>query len=37
LAWCERAGVASIADLKPPHVAAYIEQFSREQSAPTVK
>jgi integrase/recombinase XerC len=37
LAWCERAGVASIADLKPPHVAAYIEQLSREQSTPTVK
>ena len=37
LAWCERAGVASIADVKPFHVAAYIEQLSRERSAPTVK
>jgi site-specific recombinase XerD len=37
LAWCERAGVASIADVKPLHVAAYIEQLGRERSAPTVK
>jgi site-specific recombinase XerC len=37
LAWCESAGVASIADLKPLHVAAYIEQLGRERSAPTVK
>jgi integrase/recombinase XerC len=37
LTWCERAGIASIADVKPPHVVAYIAQFSREQSAPTVK
>jgi integrase/recombinase XerC len=35
--WCERAGVASIADVKPLHVAAYIEQLGRERSAPTVK
>jgi integrase/recombinase XerC len=37
LAWCERAGVASIADVKPLHVAAYIEQLGRDRSAPTVK
>jgi integrase/recombinase XerC len=37
LAWCERAGVASIVDVKPLHVAAYIEQLGRERSAPTVK
>ena len=37
LAWCETAGVASIADVKPLHVAAYIEQLGRERSAPTVK
>jgi len=37
LAWCEHAGVASIADVKPLHVAAYIEQLGRERSAPTVK
>ena len=27
LAWCETAGVASIADVKPLHVAAYVEQL----------
>ena len=37
LAWCESAGVASIAEVKPLHVAAYIEQLGRERSAPTVK
>jgi integrase/recombinase XerC len=37
LAWCESAGVASIADVRPLHVAAYIEQLGRERSAPTVK
>jgi integrase/recombinase XerC len=37
LAWCERAGVGSIADVKQLHVAAYIEQLGRERSAPTVK
>jgi integrase/recombinase XerC len=37
LAWCESFGVASIADVKPLHVAAYIEQLGRERSAPTVK
>jgi site-specific recombinase XerD len=37
LARCEHAGVASIVDVKPLHVAAYIEQLGRERSAPTVK
>ena len=37
LTWCERAGAASIADVNPLHVAAYIEQLGRERSAPTVK
>ena len=37
LFWCESAGVSSIADVKPLHVAAYIEQLGRERSAPTVK
>ena len=37
LAWCDRAGVASIADVKPLHVAAYVEQLGRTRSAPTVK
>jgi site-specific recombinase XerD len=33
----ESAGVASIADIKPLHVAAYIEQLTRTHSAPTAK
>ena len=37
LDWCARAGVASITDVGPLHVAAYIEQLGRERSAPTVK
>jgi site-specific recombinase XerD len=37
LAWCGRAGVASITDVQPLHVAAYVEQLGRERSAPTVK
>jgi integrase/recombinase XerC len=37
LAWCERDGVASIAEVRPLHVAAYVEQLGRERSAPTVK
>ena len=37
LFWCERAGVASITDVQPLHVAAYIEQLGYERSAPTVK
>ena len=37
LDWCESAGVASIADVRPLHVAAYIERLGRERSAPTVK
>ena len=37
LAWCEGVGVASIVDVRPLHVAAYIEQFGKERSAPTVK
>jgi integrase/recombinase XerC len=37
LALCENAGVASIADVRPLHVAAYIEQLGRERSVPTVK
>src|SRR5271169_1360579 len=37
LTWCESADVASIADVQPLHVAAYIEQLGKERSAPTVK
>ena len=37
LTWCEDCGVSSIAAVQPLHVAAWIEQQTREQSAPTVK
>lgn len=36
-AWCDRAGIVSVADVQPLHVAAYIEMLTRELSAPTVK
>src|SRR5271169_6124898 len=37
LTWCESAGVASIVDVRPLHVAAYVEQLTKTHSAPTVK
>ncbi|RFC61847.1 integrase [Fulvimarina endophytica] len=37
LAWCEAHGVASIAVVQPLHVAAYIEELTRERSPPTAK
>ena len=37
LAWLERAGVASIADVSSIHVATYVEDLSRHQSAPSTK
>jgi site-specific recombinase XerD len=37
LAWCEGRGVASIANVQPLHVAAYIEALSRSRAAPTAK
>lgn len=37
LAWCQARGVASIADVQPLHVAAWIEVLGRDVSAPTVK
>ncbi len=37
LAWCEACGVASIVDVAPLHVAAWIEVLGREVSPPTVK
>jgi site-specific recombinase XerD len=37
LAWCEGRGVSVIADVKPLHVAGYIEALSRARSAPTAK
>jgi site-specific recombinase XerD len=37
LGWCAEVGVASIADIQPVHVAAWIELATRELSAPSVK
>jgi site-specific recombinase XerD len=37
LAWCEVAGVPSITAVQPVHVAGYIEELTRERSAPTAK
>jgi site-specific recombinase XerC len=37
LAWCEGAGVPSIAAVQPLHVATWIEAQTRELAAPTVK
>src|SRR4051812_9548331 len=37
LAWCERAGVPSLAAIQPLHVAAWVERETRELAAPTVK
>jgi len=37
LAWCEERGIDELHQVQPVHVATYIEQLSRERSAPTVK
>jgi site-specific recombinase XerD len=37
LAWCESKGVASLSQVQPLHVAAWIELEGREASAPTVR
>jgi site-specific recombinase XerD len=39
LAWCERASIASIADIAPLHVATWVEAQTRREdfSAPSVK
>jgi site-specific recombinase XerD len=37
LAWCEAHQVASIAAVQPLHVAAWVEQQTRDHAAPTVK
>jgi site-specific recombinase XerD len=37
LAWCDGRGVPSIAAVQPLHVAGYIEELTRERSAPTAK
>jgi site-specific recombinase XerD len=37
LNWCEGRGVASLVDLQPLHVGAYVEAMSQARSAPTAK
>src|ERR1035441_7232651 len=37
LAWCQGAGVSSLPQVQPMHVAAWIELDCKEKSAPTVK
>jgi site-specific recombinase XerD len=37
LAWCETAGIRSLTEVQPLHVAAWIELQTREHSAPTAK
>ncbi|MCK6478474.1 MAG: site-specific integrase, partial [Phycisphaerales bacterium] len=37
LAWCAGQGIAELRQVRPPHVAAYIELLGRRRSAPTVK
>lgn len=37
LGWCQDHGIAELRQVQPVHVAAYVEQLSRERSAPTVK
>ena len=37
LTWCDDQGVPSVADVQPLHVAAWIEQQTREHAAPTAK
>ena len=37
LTWCADHGVASIANVRPVHVGAYVEMLTRELSAPTAK
>ena len=36
-AWCEENGIASIIDIEPLNVGAYVEALMRSHSAPTVK
>src|ERR1700680_1950019 len=37
LNWCEAAGVGSFRDVRPLHVAAWIEEQAQTRKAPTVK
>jgi site-specific recombinase XerD len=37
LSWCEVQGITRLEDVRPVHVAAYIERLQGERAAPTVK
>ncbi|WP_330085282.1 tyrosine-type recombinase/integrase [Methylocystis iwaonis] len=37
LTWCDRQGLASIVDIEPLHIGAYVEAMTRSHSAPTAK
>jgi integrase/recombinase XerD len=37
LRWCEGQGITRLQNVKPVHVAAYVEQLAREMSPPSVK
>jgi integrase len=37
LTWCEQRGLASIVDIEPLHIGAYVEALTRSHSAPTAK
>src|SRR4051794_24143816 len=37
LRWCEALGITELGQVRPFHVAAYIEEMQGERSAPTVK
>ena len=37
LRWCEEHGLAELRQIQPVHVAAYVEELSRELAAPSVK
>jgi site-specific recombinase XerD len=37
LAWCEARGISGLDEVRPVHVAAYIEELGGKRSAPTVK
>jgi site-specific recombinase XerD len=37
LRWCEGHGITRLQNVKPVHVATYVEQLAREMSPPSVK